>query len=73
LMLRLLFIHPSNTGKYKIVINTVERKGRWWNLSNWLLYKIRDNPNAIRNESIKFKFLVFDKILELYKAICIKK
>jgi hypothetical protein len=28
LMLRLLFIHPSNTGKYKIVINTVERKGR---------------------------------------------
>jgi hypothetical protein len=69
-----IYPKPSNTGKYKIVINTRGREkvgDEIYQNESYIKSEIIRTPTGMKVVSIVVPS-VYDKILELYKAICLK-
>jgi hypothetical protein len=69
-----IYPKPSNNGKYKIVINTRGREkigDEIYQNESYIKSETIRTPSGIKVVKIQVPS-VYDKILELYKAICLK-
>jgi hypothetical protein len=69
-----IYPKPSNTGKYKIIINTKGREKEGTEVYHdkpYIKEVVLHTPTGIKREKVQMPS-VWEKINELYKQICIK-